>query len=80
MAYKIQTARNGASFRARYPYARAHRARELRIARLIQQTLLPKTLPELPGYKLSAFYRPARERVIGIIAIWELPRLSYPHG
>jgi serine phosphatase RsbU (regulator of sigma subunit) len=32
---------------------------ELRIARLIQQTLLPKTLPELPGYKLSAFYRPA---------------------
>src|SRR5215216_6732204 len=23
---------------------------ELRIARLIQQTLLPKTLPELPGY------------------------------
>jgi serine phosphatase RsbU (regulator of sigma subunit) len=53
---------------------------ELRIARLIQQTLLPKTLPELPGYKQSAFYRPARERVIGIIAIWELPRLSYPHG
>jgi serine phosphatase RsbU (regulator of sigma subunit) len=53
---------------------------ELRIARLIQQTLLPKTLPELPGYKLSAFYRPGRERVIGIIAIWELPRLSYPHG
>lgn len=34
---------------------------ELRIARLIQQTLLPKTLPELPGYKLSAYYRPARE-------------------
>jgi serine phosphatase RsbU (regulator of sigma subunit) len=52
----------------------------LRIARLIQQTLLPKTLPELPAYKLSAIYRPARERVIGIIAIWELPRLSYPHG
>jgi predicted ester cyclase len=34
---------------------------ELRIARLIQQTLLPKTLPELPGYKVSAYYRPARE-------------------
>jgi serine phosphatase RsbU (regulator of sigma subunit) len=32
---------------------------ELRIACLVQQTLLPKTLPELPGYKLSAFYRPA---------------------
>jgi predicted ester cyclase len=34
---------------------------ELRIARLIQQTLLPKTLPELPGYMVSAYYRPARE-------------------
>ena len=34
---------------------------ELRIARLIQQTLLPKTLPELPGYKVSAYYQPARE-------------------
>jgi serine phosphatase RsbU (regulator of sigma subunit) len=34
---------------------------ELRIARLIQQTLLPKTLPEVPGYKFGAYYRPARE-------------------
>src|ERR687893_1346396 len=34
---------------------------ELRIARLIQQTLLPKTLPELGGYDLAAFYQPARE-------------------
>jgi PAS domain S-box-containing protein len=34
---------------------------ELRIARLIQQTLLPKTLPELPGYDLAAYYQPARE-------------------
>src|ERR687898_18245 len=34
---------------------------ELRIARLIQQTLLPKTLPELPGYKVAAYYQPARE-------------------
>jgi PAS domain S-box-containing protein len=34
---------------------------ELRIARLIQQTLLPKTLPELEGYKLAAYYQPARE-------------------
>ena len=34
---------------------------ELRIARLIQQTLLPKTLPELPGYEVAAYYRPARE-------------------
>jgi serine phosphatase RsbU (regulator of sigma subunit) len=34
---------------------------ELRIARLIQQTLLPKTLPELPGHDVAAFYQPARE-------------------
>src|SRR3712207_1965826 len=34
---------------------------ELRVARLIQQTLLPKTLPELPGYDVAAHYRPARE-------------------
>jgi PAS domain S-box-containing protein len=34
---------------------------ELRIARLIQQTLLPKTLPELSGYDVAAYYQPARE-------------------
>src|SRR5919107_1084490 len=34
---------------------------ELRIARLIQQTLLPKTLPELSGYDIAAYYQPARE-------------------
>jgi serine phosphatase RsbU (regulator of sigma subunit) len=34
---------------------------ELRIARLIQQTLLPKTLPQLPGYEVAAYYQPARE-------------------
>ena len=34
---------------------------ELRVARLIQQTLLPKTLPDLPGYDVAAYYQPARE-------------------
>ncbi len=34
---------------------------ELKVARLIQQTLLPKTLPELPGYEVAAYYQPARE-------------------
>src|SRR5215204_3176480 len=34
---------------------------ELRIARLIQQTLLPKSAPELGGYQIAAYYRPARE-------------------
>jgi len=34
---------------------------ELHVARLIQQTLLPKSLPGLPGYDVAAFYQPARE-------------------
>jgi serine phosphatase RsbU (regulator of sigma subunit)/anti-sigma regulatory factor (Ser/Thr protein kinase) len=34
---------------------------ELRIARLIQQMLLPRELPRLPGWRLAAYYRPARE-------------------
>jgi GAF domain-containing protein len=34
---------------------------ELHIARLIQQTLLPRELPSLPGWQVAAYYRPARE-------------------
>jgi serine phosphatase RsbU (regulator of sigma subunit) len=34
---------------------------ELRVARLIQQTLLPKSVPGLAGYDVEAYYRPARE-------------------
>ena len=34
---------------------------ELRVARLIQQTLLPKSLPELAEYSLAAYYQPARQ-------------------
>lgn len=34
---------------------------ELRVARLIQQTLLPRQLPNLPGYEIATYYRPARE-------------------
>jgi serine phosphatase RsbU (regulator of sigma subunit)/anti-sigma regulatory factor (Ser/Thr protein kinase) len=33
---------------------------ELAVARLIQQTLLPKELPKLPGWHLAAYYQPAR--------------------
>ncbi|HEX8731583.1 MAG TPA: SpoIIE family protein phosphatase [Ktedonobacterales bacterium] len=33
---------------------------ELRVARLIQQTLLPKELPDIPGWQLAAYYQPAR--------------------
>ena len=34
---------------------------ELRVARLIQQTLLPQELPALPGWQLTAYYQSARE-------------------
>ena len=33
---------------------------ELRVARIIQQTLLPKELPDLPGWRVSAHWQPAR--------------------
>ena len=33
---------------------------ELRVARLIQQTLLPKDLPAIDGWQLAAYYQPAR--------------------
>ncbi len=33
---------------------------ELRVARLIQQTLLPKELPVVPGWQLAVHYQPAR--------------------
>ncbi|MGI8774864.1 MAG: ATP-binding SpoIIE family protein phosphatase [Actinomycetota bacterium] len=34
---------------------------ELKVAQLIQQQFLPKVLPELSGWQVAAFYRPARE-------------------
>src|SRR5215203_6178143 len=34
---------------------------ELRVARLIQHTLLPKSAPELEGHEIAAYYQPARE-------------------
>ncbi len=33
---------------------------ELRVARLIQQTLLPKELPQPDGWRVAAYYQPAR--------------------
>jgi serine phosphatase RsbU (regulator of sigma subunit)/anti-sigma regulatory factor (Ser/Thr protein kinase) len=33
---------------------------ELRVARLIQQTLLPKELPQLPDWQITSYYQPAR--------------------
>lgn len=34
---------------------------ELQVARVIQQTLLPRDLPDLHGWEVETFYRPARE-------------------
>src|SRR5215211_8745576 len=34
---------------------------ELRVARSIQQAALPKEVPELEGWQISPFYKPARE-------------------
>jgi serine phosphatase RsbU (regulator of sigma subunit) len=40
---------------------REREARELSAARVIQQQLLPKEMPSLPGWRIAAYYRPARE-------------------
>ncbi|HLX59428.1 MAG TPA: SpoIIE family protein phosphatase [Ktedonobacteraceae bacterium] len=40
---------------------RARIEQELLTARYIQQALLPKAVPTLPGWQLAPFYRPARE-------------------
>src|SRR5215211_7226282 len=34
---------------------------ELEVARLIQQNFLPRELPDLPGWQIAAYYKPARE-------------------
>jgi serine phosphatase RsbU (regulator of sigma subunit)/anti-sigma regulatory factor (Ser/Thr protein kinase) len=36
-------------------------AQELRVAQLIQQNFLPREVPDLAGWQLAAYYRPARE-------------------
>lgn len=40
--------------------ARERLEQELRIARLVQQTLLPQELPAIEGWHIAAHYRPAR--------------------
>ncbi len=40
--------------------ARERIEQELEVARLIQQNYLPKELPDLPGWQVAAYYRPAR--------------------
>ena len=40
--------------------ARERLEQELEVARLIQQNFLPKQLPQLAGWRVAAYYRPAR--------------------
>ena len=39
---------------------RERMAQELAVAQLVQQTLLPQSLPELEGWAIAAYYQPAR--------------------
>jgi serine phosphatase RsbU (regulator of sigma subunit)/anti-sigma regulatory factor (Ser/Thr protein kinase) len=36
-------------------------AQELRVAQLVQQTLLPKNIPAISGWRIDRYYQPARE-------------------
>lgn len=40
--------------------ARERLEQELRVARLIQETLLPKEVPALPGWQVAVYWQPAR--------------------
>src|SRR5919197_5406302 len=46
---------------------------ELEVARLIQQNFLPRELPDLPGWQVAAYYRPAREVGGGLYDVIPLP-------
>jgi serine phosphatase RsbU (regulator of sigma subunit)/anti-sigma regulatory factor (Ser/Thr protein kinase) len=46
---------------------------ELKVAQLIQQNFLPRVLPELDGWQLDAYYKPAREVGGDFYDFFELP-------
>jgi serine phosphatase RsbU (regulator of sigma subunit)/predicted ester cyclase len=48
-------------FRAAEARERERIEQELQVARQIQQELLPETIPELEGWRIAAYYGPARE-------------------
>jgi predicted ester cyclase len=48
-------------FRAAEARDRERIEQELRVARRIQQSLLPEAIPELEGWRIAAYYGPARE-------------------
>jgi serine phosphatase RsbU (regulator of sigma subunit) len=52
---------------------REREAQELSAARVIQQQLLPRELPSLPGWRVAAYYRPARAIGGDFYDLQELP-------
>jgi serine phosphatase RsbU (regulator of sigma subunit) len=48
-------------FRAAEARERERIEQDLQVARRIQQSLLPEAIPELEGWRIAAYYRPARE-------------------
>ena len=52
---------------------RLHLERELKLARELQDSLLPETLPEIPGYSLAADWRSALEMAGDFYDIFPLP-------
>jgi len=52
---------------------REREAQELSAARVIQQQLLPKELPALPGWRVAAYYQPARAVGGDFYDLLELP-------
>jgi steroid delta-isomerase-like uncharacterized protein len=59
-------------FRAAQARERERLEQELQVARRIQQELLPEVMPELDGWQVAAYYRPAREVGGDFYDFWEL--------
>jgi two-component system, NarL family, sensor histidine kinase DesK len=57
---------------------REREAQELSAARVIQQQLLPKELPPISGWRLAAYYRPARAIGGDFYDFLELPTAKSP--
>lgn len=55
-------------------------AEELKVARRIQLSLLPDTLPRVPGWDFAAFYRPARQIGGDFYDFFDLPGKSSEWG
>src|SRR5215216_6575920 len=61
VAQRTEQLKNAMAKQQQEAQERQRIAQELQVARLIQQTLLPKSAPELRGYQIAAYYQPARE-------------------